>query len=152
MKFYPQVAQQASTTLFSLCGPLDDLPAELRNSLANVFYRWHLFQGDFSPFAPGTAHDAFEKSVAARARSLGEFQTTVPYLKALRYAREQDPLLFRYMVRMGIDDYTFGISNVTKKSPARRAIERLFKKSSDIPGLYDFLVRLAGQDLRTYAT
>lgn len=78
------------------------------------------------------------------ARAIGEIQTVGPYLKAVRYAREHDASLFRYLVRMGIDDYTFGIERAAKKSPVRRALERCLKKTSDIAGLYDCFVDLAG--------
>lgn len=144
MKIDPAIAQRAGRVLFSHCGFLDDVPAELRNSIANVYYRWQMANSHAGPFHLGTTAEAFKRNATIMARTIGEIQTVGPYIKAVRYARGHDASLFRYMVRMGIDDFTFGIANVTKKSPLRRAIERCFKKSSDLPGLYDCFVDLAG--------
>ncbi len=139
MDINPAVAQRASRAFRHVVGLVEDFPTELQNSLANVFYKFYASAAD----GPGYTAREFMLNVKEAVKSTADFEGIMTWIKAVRYAKEKDVRLFQILVRMAIDDFTYGIRNVTKKSGIRRAVERLFKRNSDIPGLYAYLVNLS---------
>jgi hypothetical protein len=123
----------AVDALFSQCDGIWELNAELRNTLANVYFRFFLLalkRGDMSAFysesvMPGDIIDDVESAPLA--------------VKVVRRALEiNDPGLAEYLANTALDRFKYNIQNIATKMQIRRLIERKFiTPRLEIDGLYD---------------
>ena len=122
-------------------GSLDDLPIELRDTVANVYYRF------LKPSAQENSGDLLadlEKHGREHARKISDGQHIGDMIKALRAMRDEEAgkarggelVIYELFAQVMVDELKYQISNASKKSAVRRWIERQFKVSDDIPNLY----------------
>lgn len=124
-------------------GTLDDLPLELANTVANVYYRYYegmgggmdglmdrFFLGGPESFANDQAQTVADtKMVVGLAENLASID------------KLQRPNLYQYTVELALDILKYRISNVHQKTGFRRMIERRLKrgKVNEIPNLIEVL-------------
>lgn len=131
-------------------GDLADLPDELVNTLANIYYRFsvlqeHLERGGNTPFLTpyiGRSSNMMEGMSSFYAFS-SQAQVTFEYAKdlidAARKTREENKELFPYLATLSLDILKYEINNAGAKSPLRRLVERKFKKVYEIEGLFNIM-------------
>lgn len=130
-------------------GDVDDLPIEVVNTLANVYYRFfalqeHMNSGGTSrliePFMP-PASDAltdFKNFNQLNANTLSAIKLAKKLVQAARLTRSQNPKLFPYTATLMLDVLKYNIENANSKSIIRRFIEREFwGKSYEIANFYE---------------
>jgi hypothetical protein len=135
--------QIAADDMFSALGPLDDLGAELSNTVANVYYQFHLMSQNMGD--PGSALGVrrdrdfpsdFRNVLGTLGYALAAYQAMEGMIRSLREARTQNAAIGDYLVRHMLDTFKYRIPNADKKTPIRRAIERQFRTVDEIAGLY----------------
>lgn len=135
-------------------GDLDDLPIELVNTLANIYYRFFAYQEHMSsggrsrfldPYIPQSSDmlDAFKNYNKFHAEALSTIKYAKEIIQSVRQVRAEKPELFPYFVTLTLDMFKYNIENSGSKTPIRRAIERKFKKVYEIPNLVE-IMRKAG--------
>jgi len=132
-------------------GLLDDLPPELANTVANVYYNyWEraLVLGSMESRAPAPAGlrsdaegflDAYQQSLKTGPNIIVNYLFTGDFVRNIRELRSKHPEeleIYDYMVQLTLDNLKYDINNANKKSPIRRNLERRFKKPSERAGLY----------------
>lgn len=142
---------KAVESLLEDFGSLDDLPTELRNTIANIYYRFYVnieymnsggnskLLESYIPRSIST-RDAFMNYTAFSAQTIAAFETAKSMIDPIRAARKSQPErkeIFDYMVQVALDSFKYDIDNAHEKTPFRRAIERKFKKPNEIPELYN---------------
>jgi hypothetical protein len=135
-------------------GTLRDLPYELANVVANIYYRYFELYGDGLPdYKTFTSlKDIPEKVHPAdfMLQKATSYRTVGPQLNAINETidklRESDlkgmnPEMYNHAVEVIVDFIKYGIENADQKSLMRRNLERKFKKKrvNEIPNLIDFL-------------
>ena len=138
---------KAAEEIFTTLGPLNDLGAELSNTVANVYYRFHLM-AENPDGAPGikSDHDMsldFLDAMSAISKSYVQHDHIGDKIKSLREARAQNAGIGEIQITHALDELKYNIKNADKKSPIRRSIERRFCKVDEIAGLYDRMMQLA---------
>jgi hypothetical protein len=138
---------KAAEEIFTTLGPLNDLGAELSNTVANVYYRFHLMAQN-PDAAPGIKSDNdmsldFLDAMGAISKSYVQHNHIGDMIKSLREARAQSAGIGEIQITHALDELKYNIKNADKKSPIRRSIERRFCKVDEIAGLYDRMVQLA---------
>jgi hypothetical protein len=125
MKVDQEVLQQAATALFRDLGTIDDLGQELSNTVANIYYRFHLVAKNIEDPSAGLDVQVDYKYIAELVRSM-------------RGTREESKSerLFDYLVTLTLDTCKYRIPDADKKTPIRRAFARRFQKVREIDGLY----------------
>lgn len=134
-------------------GRLDDLPYELANTVANIYYRFFLFginlpkdAEDSSGWISQQMKDGddfmggMESFISEYAQVRSDFESINEPILALRdINKDTQPRLYAYSVELLLDIYKYNIPNAHKKIPIRRSIERIFKKKgvNEIPDLVD---------------
>lgn len=148
---------EAMESMHNDLGNVDDLPAELVNTLANVYYRFfalqeHMSSGSKSrllePFMPpaGDTLAAFKNLNQFNAETLSAIKFAKNLVQAARLARSQNPNLFPYMVTLMLDMLKYNIKNANSKSIIRRFIEREFmSKSYEIPNFYERALKVESE-------
>lgn len=141
--------QQSARRLFSDLGSLEDLGAELSNTIANIYYRFYLLSENMdSPrdvlhVKPAVDLPSnFLNLTSAMNTAISEYKYVTDIIGALREARAEDPRLGDFLVTHALDEFKYHIKDAHKKSGIRRAIERPFRKVDEIPGLYERMLRL----------
>ena len=134
-------------------GTLDDLPYELANTIANVYYRAfyrtaRIFKyrrhfpesvGSLRPRRMGEKRN-FRDEVFRSFRS--EFQAVADFVREVRAIDETaSPDLYWFAVKFILDCLKYDIQDVGKKTELRRVIERQLKKPAvrEVPGLVEML-------------
>ena len=135
-------------------GTLSDLPYELANTVANIYYKYFELYGDgFPDYNSFTSLKDIPENVhpvdfmAQRATS---YSTAGPQLNATNETidklRESDlkgtnPEMYQNAVGVIVDFIKYGIEDADQKSPMRRKLERKFRKKRvrEIPNLIEFL-------------
>jgi hypothetical protein len=138
---------EAAQELFTTLGSLNDLGAELSNTVANVYYRFHLMAQD-SDGVPGVKSDDdmsadFLDAMGAISKTYVQHNDIGDMIKSLREARAQNASIGELQITHALDEFKYNIKNADKKSLIRRSIERRLCKVDEIAGLYDRMVQLA---------
>jgi hypothetical protein len=134
---------------------LDDLPYELANTVANVYYRYFDQSLDVMKRAsnnPGwlprevkRENDILE-GITSFANNVAKFKSdieSVPgFIEGLREIdRQEQPNLYKFAVDFILDILKYDIKDAQKKTGLRRIIERKIRKGKiqEIPNLVDLL-------------
>lgn len=136
-------------------GPLDDIPRELANSVANVYYRYFSQAFDMVKQAannPGWIPTQVKKSpdmltgfssfIQDTAKFTSDFKTIPKIIQTLRKIdKRREPNTYQFAVDYILDCYKYDIKDAHKKIELRRMIERKFSKAKDrdIPNLINLL-------------
>jgi hypothetical protein len=151
-----EVLELCEKLIHAQLGTMDDLPYELANTIANVYYRYcdvlldSMQRAENNPvgWVPKevkTCNDPisglinFQKKVA---QYTADVKIAPDVIKTLREIDKiKTPHLYDDMVDFILDNYKYNIKNVQKKIGLRRIIERKIKSSSvnEIPHLVDLL-------------
>jgi len=140
---------EAAQDLFTSLGPLNDLGAELSNTVANVYYRFHVMSQNMAN--PGEAlgvkltYDMpsnFLDLTLAMGTAISEHKYLAEIISSLREARAQNPRIGDFLITHALDEFKYHIKNAHKKSLIRRSIERPFCKVNEIAGLYDRMAQV----------
>ncbi len=150
------VLRQAAEALRGDLGDLSDLPLELANTLANVYYRFfacaeHTTRGGntnlLKPYLDESRSpcDAFKYFSKFNAETLASFEFAKNFVQSVRGIKKKKPELFSYMTTLTLDILKYKIDNADSKTPIRRAIERRFKTPREIPDLLERMYRGSDQ-------
>jgi len=127
-------------SLLSDFGCMDDLPRELANTIANVYYRyWSLADEPDAGFT-SIADSMARTEQIARIQTEFEFvKNVVPEIRKLQ--REAHPSLVAVASDMFVSILKYKIDDAVEKSPIRLKFERFLKqnKVDEIPKLYEAL-------------
>ena len=132
-------------------GTLKDLPYELANTVANIYYRWfnfasYVIQNSKPGWIPTNINgetglvDNLMSFSEKLARYQSEYENIPGLIHDLRnIKRDQQPNLYAYAVEFILDDLKYKIKNAHKKTGLRRLIERKFMQNriEEIPNLLD---------------
>jgi len=134
-------------------GTLDDLPYELANTIANLYYRafykaaYAFEYRRLSPKSAGSLRlcrlggkQCVRDDMSRPFRS--EFQAIADFVSEIRSIDKVDaPDLYWFAVKFMLDCLKYDIQDVGKKTELRRVIERQLKKPRirEVPGLVDML-------------
>ena len=130
------VLEEAADDLHHDHGSLMDLPEELRNTIASVYYEVHWTRRHEGAM-PLVAHlrpqkgrgellDAAMKQFILR---MAQYQHLSTYVEMVREAdKETQPNLYAMLTKVVIDALKWNIDNAIQKSAFRRSLERLTKK------------------------
>lgn len=144
-------------------GSLDDLPAELANTAANIYYAFWKRLLALAPLRDGTPLPAAIKDhpdgilagymdyIKANPSVIAGHKFAADLIKTIRSTAKKHPdrkELVDYMVQVALDSLKYNIDNAHQKTPIRRAIERKFKTPNEIPALYSKMRPLLMASLR----
>jgi hypothetical protein len=136
-------------------GNLDDLPHELGNTIANVYYRY--FEHSLDVIKRGNNNPGWipkeVKQDSDLLRGMGQFaeniarfksdvQSAPKFIEGLREIdKHKQPNLYQMTVDIILDVLKYDLNDVFNKTGIRRMIERKFKKSAykEIPNLTSLL-------------
>lgn len=149
-----QALREAAEAIRMNLGDLRDLPLDLANTLANIYYRAfaykeHMLCGGRSrflePYMPQSSNifDEHANNVKFRAEALAALEHAKAVVQSLRQLRIDEPELFPHSVTFALDVIKYNIENAESKTPIRRALERKFKKVYEVPQLLD-IIRKSG--------
>ncbi len=149
--------EQYIIELISYCikkklGDIDDIPLELANTIANVYYnsidqaikKWHKENPDTQSFNQDRQND-YEKLVMlnlADPDSLKDIKMINKMISSYRDIKETETQrTAKYIGQMIIDTMKYKIKNAPEKSELKRWFERRIKKKNitEIPGLIEML-------------
>lgn len=132
----------------SIYGDVSDLPAELVNTLANIYWNaltrisdvrnkpTDLLRPMMEKVDSGKDFgDAFRETSQQQARLLGSLKHGPDLVRALRGIRREKPDLFSYVSEVTIDILKYGIENAESKSQDQRRRERVGRNVDEIPNL-----------------
>lgn len=120
-------------------GSLDDIPRELANTIANVYYKFYARATALS--TPSGSED-LKSFIEDTATILSSHKYVKQYIGGLRRIdKRAKPVLYSYTVTFILDILKYQIDGAQDKSGLRRMIERQFRrhKVKEIPNLYDLL-------------
>jgi len=133
-------------------GRLDDIPHELANTVANVYYRFFLLaleaheakdHASWVPLQIKRSPDfitGLKDFINKYPQIIGDFDAINEHIKALRQVdRIRKPNTYSFLVEYLLDEYKYNIKNAGNKPEILRKIERKFKKIGEIPNLVDLL-------------
>ena len=146
-----EALKMAEDYIKSQLGTISDLPKELANTIANVYYKFAL---DFLEMSENSKREYFvPKSMNRKTGDLGELlkdfmanqakissdvEAAPKFVKGLREIdKYKQPKLYKYSVEFILDCLKYNIEKPQNKSGARRTIERKFKTVNEIPNLID---------------
>ena len=146
-----EALKMAEDYIKSQLGTLSDLPKQLANTIANVYYKFAL---DFLEMSENSKREYFvPKSMNRKTGDLGELlkdfmanqakissdvEAAPKFVKGLREIdKYKQPKLYKYSVEFILDCLKYNIEKPQNKSGARRTIERKFKTVNEIPNLID---------------
>jgi hypothetical protein len=143
MELDRRALQGAAQDLFNALGPIDDLGKELSNTVANVYYRFHLMSQKMANPAgalnvePGRDMISdYRKVMGAMGETLAQYKTIEKIISEVRAAWRRDPSTGYFLTNLTLDLFKYRIPNAEKKMLIRRAIERPFRRVDEIAGLY----------------
>ena len=139
------VLRDATHSLHLHLGSLMDLPEELRNTLASVYYEVHWLRKK-NGGTPLVAHlppqkDSEKRLDMAMKQALlrvDQYRIADTLVEAIRKAdKDSQPRLYGALVQLALDELKWNIKNSFKKSELRRSLEKMGKKPvPEVPGLY----------------
>ncbi len=134
-------------------GTLDDLPRELANTIANIFYKFAIStlemlemkkRGGMTPKSMsreiGDLQQLFEKYMKSQAEIQADVEAAVKFVKNLREIdKTNKPNLYQASVEFILDCLKYNIKKPQNKSESARKMERNLKEISEIPSLIDLI-------------
>jgi hypothetical protein len=136
-------------------GSLDDIPYELANTVANVYYRYFNHAVDVMKQAannPGWIPKQMKREIDMLAgmtsfvedtvRFKSDLEAVPEFIQGLRNIdKRSQPNLYQYAVDFLLDCLKYDIKDAHKKAGLRRMIERKFSKGKEreIPNLINLL-------------
>ena len=128
-----------------------DLPEELRNTLASVYYEVHWLRRKEGAM-PLVAHLPAQKGskkqldMAMKQAILrtGQYRIADTLIEGIRKAnKDTQPRLYGALVQLALDELKWNIKNSFKKSELRRSLEKIGKKPvPEVPGTYERMRQL----------
>ena len=145
-----EILRQCQKELQRLYGGLNDIPHELANTIANLYYKFLRTKKEFekskyiipSLLEGGDISEKMPQWICDQEKVLA-FLPIIPdnvkYLRSLD--KKKQPHLYKMWVDFFLDCIKYNIKNAIKKSGLRRMIERNFKTKEvrEIPGLIDLI-------------
>ncbi len=134
------VLEMCRRALIQDCGTLADLPYELANTIANVYYRF--FALEYEPEPSFTSIEDSIANVSERARILADHHFAPKIVTALRQMiKEAHPSYVEAFAEMFVCQLKYRIDDAPEKSLARLKVERFLKRpaAKEFPGLGDVL-------------
>ena len=128
------ILERAAAELYRDVGSLSDFPAGLRNTVASLYYEhwWFKTAEDESTGHPGWVHHAVTR--------MGQYDMVPTMLQLIRKTCAEKRTVSEMMVGTTRDLLRYNLQNVTGKSAARRAMEKLFRKPfHEVPGIYGLM-------------
>jgi hypothetical protein len=151
MRVDERALREAAQNIFTSLGPLNDLGAELSNTVANIYYRFHVMSqnmtnpGDALGVRPGKDMPSnFYNLSVGMGRVMSEYNFIALIVESIRETRAQSPSIGDFLITHALDTFKYHIKNADKKSLIRRSIERPFCKVDEMAGLYDRMVQVRG--------
>jgi hypothetical protein len=150
-EFKKQAFCDAVAHLANDLGSLDDLPPELADTVANVYYAFWNHHQALAPMragkpGPAVASDhpngivtGYLELLQSGASILPAYKHAKGFINSVRVAAKDLPdhrARFEYLVQLVLDVLKYNIDKAGTKTPIRRAVERKFKKVHEIAGLY----------------
>jgi len=147
-----EVLEMCEKAIRDELGTLEDLPYELANTVANVYYRFFTLGLDAIKRRPHSLpasvkrKNSLAKGMATfmqdSTRSITDVESVADFIKGLREIdKRQQPNLYQYSVDFILDFLKYDIKNVHEKTGLRRMVERKIKKNkvNEIPNLVDLM-------------
>lgn len=112
---------EAAQDIFASLGPLNDLGAELANTVANVYYRFHVMSQDIAN--PGNALGVkagkgmpsnLLNVSGAMSTALNEYKYIANVIVSLREARAQNRSIGDFLITHALDTFKYHIKNADK--------------------------------------
>ena len=130
------VLAKAASELRRDVGNLRDFPADLRNTIASLYYEHWWFQLSQEP---SNGHASWTSDVVTR---MGHYELVPALVKSMREIRRESEAMFEMTLGTTRDLLRYNLKDVTRKSAARRAVEKRFRKPYfEVPGIYDLAER-----------
>ena len=139
----------AATLIRHEFGDVNDLPAELINTLANIYYQ---AQPNISEHArlsvleniavyggSGDAMEAYTDYMNTAGHILSTIKNAPAMIKNMRATRTELPESWEFLVGVTLDILKYGIENVENMTPTERENERKKKNVREIPDLYKLM-------------
>jgi hypothetical protein len=133
------VLNLATGMLLSRFGPLVDFPDEVANTIANFCYRWILLTSE-----PALPRIVVQSNKVKATELVDEYRVELACkidnlskeLMELREIRSSiGERAFSAACELFVDRHKYGISDPDRKSCVRRKVERLLKRTGEIPEL-----------------
>jgi hypothetical protein len=132
---YTYALREAAENLSRSLGTLDDLGAELADTVANIYYRYALVTGTVSDLVLALGTAAGDNVTEEIGVIMAQQEYVDDMIRAVRRAR-RDTQLAERMKLLTLDTLKYRIADPSKKSAIRRALERRFARVNEIKGLY----------------
>ena len=148
--------EMAKKAIKEYFGSLDDLPRELGNTLANVYYNFYIHVLNKGVNIDGSPEqiietirndlnmkDLFRPSAEYSSQIFSDVMKVPEFVRAIRedLDRHKRPESYQYWIDFILDCLKYKISNASYKSGIRRKIERRLNMSKvqEIPNLIDLI-------------
>lgn len=128
---------------------LDDLPKELANTTANIFYKFALIGLEGNKIGgvpqqvlrePKGMQEGMEKYFEYVAIVTSDLKAVIAFIELLRKTNKSlKPNLYSDLVDYCLDNLKYNIKNADRKPLIVRKMERPFKKVDEIAGLVDLM-------------
>ena len=137
----PAVLKTCREAIQKSLGSLDDIPPELANTIANVYYS---FYAQATGGSTSFVHDDIKAFIEDTASVLSSYKYAQEFVGGLRKIdRRKQPVLYDFTVEFILDILKYQIDRAHEKSGLRRMIERSFRRNKvrEIPNLYALIKR-----------
>ena len=151
-----EVLEMCEKAIRNDLGSLDDLPYELANTVANVYYQYFNRASEtemrLAPNSTGWIPKEMKREPDMRVgltsfiedstRIMADFEAAPKYVEVLRgIDKRRQPNNYQAMVDFILDCLKYDIKDAEKKMGLRRMIERKLRKANvhEIPNLVDLL-------------
>ena len=134
VKIDKAILERAAAELYRDVGSLRDFSAGLRNTVGSLYYEhwWFKTAEDESTGHPGWVNHAVTR--------MGQYDMVPTMLQLIRKTRAENRTVSEMLVGTTRDFLRYNLENVTGKSAARRAMEKLFRKPfHEVPGIYGLM-------------
>ena len=139
MNIDKEILAKAASELHQDLGSLSDLPEQLRDTIASLYYEHWWFQLSKDP---STGHASWTNNVVAR---MGHYEMVPALVKSMREIREDSQSIFEMTVGATRDLLRYNLKDVTRKSVARRALEKCFRRPNfEVRGICELAERALG--------
>lgn len=134
-----EALDEASKALHRTLGSLDDFRPEVQNTVANIYYKFHLLRkhGFPDPLEIQSA-ESFANSVS---EIISAHECAPDMLRTIREEAKNNKIFFSFVQQYFLDIFKYRIKNAEDKSAIRRTIERPFYRPAEIECLYEIMRR-----------
>lgn len=137
----------ARETIKDKLGRINDLPTELANTIANIYYKDALFYFDYrnkvrtgSSFIISSINKGeYDNFINDMSHSLYSVSSVPELISNLRKLKIKDHNLYIYAVDLFLDIYKYKINNAHKKSLFIRRILRWLHTPNELPNLLELI-------------